>query len=169
MKDRDKLVHTMEMMKEYLEEKKQLEVEKTKSEIALNNSRAQKETANAEGQNIDNQLTASGTKHQQEMEKQQAQADGNIDLEIAKSMMAPVKPGEYKPNPDAAVGWKLSHKALQKMQDDKINRAFAAQDNMRLPNEASRLNQANNQLANQNVEPSTGNPNNINYRPNWRA
>lgn len=151
------------------EEKKQLEVEKTKSEIALNNSRAQKEIANAEGQNIDNQLTASGTKHQQDMEKQQAQADGNIDLEIAKSMMAPVKPGEYKPNPDAAVGWKLSHKALQKMQDDKINRAFAAQDNMRLPNEASRLNQANNQLANQNVEPSTGNPNNINYRPNWRA
>lgn len=151
------------------EEKKQLEVEKTKSEIALNNSRAQKETANAEGQNIDNQLTASGTKHAQDMEKQQAQADGNIDLEIAKSMMAPIKPGEYKPNPDAAVGWKLSHKALQKMQDDKINRAFAAQDSMRLPNEASRLNQANQQLANQNVDPSTGNPNNINYRPNWRA
>ena len=149
------------------EEAKQLEVEKTKSEIALNNSRAQKESANAEGQAIDNTLTANGTKHAQEMEKQQAQADGNIDLAIAKSMMDPVKPGEYKPNPDAAVGWKLSHKLLQKAADAKF--AKAAQENMRMPNEISRLNQANQQIDRQNVDPSEGNPNNINYQPNWRA
>lgn len=149
------------------EEKKQLEVEKTKSEIALNNSRAQKESANAEGQNLDNTLTANGTKHAQEMEKQQAQADGNIDLAIAKSMMSPIKPGEYKPNPDAAVGWKLSHKLLQKAADAKF--ANAAQENMRMPDEISRLNQANQQIAMQNVNPSEGDPNAINYRPNWRA
>lgn len=149
------------------EEAKQLEVEKTKSEIALNNSRAQKESANAEGQAIDNTLTANGTKHAQEMEKQQAQADGNIDLAIAKSMMDPVKPGEYKPNPDAAVGWKLSHKLLQKAADAKF--AKAAQESMRMPNELSRLNQANQQIDRQNVDPSEGNPNNINYQPNWRA
>ena len=149
------------------EEAKQLEVEKTKSEIALNNSRAQKESANAEGQAIDNTLTANGTKHAQEMEKQQAQADGNIDLAIAKSMMDPVKPGEYKPNPDAAVGWKLSHKLLQKAADAKF--AKAAQENMRMPNELSRLNQANQQIDRQNVNPSEGDPNNINYQPNWRA
>lgn len=149
------------------EEKKQLEVEKTKSEIALNNSRAQKESANAEGQSLDNTLTANGTKHAQEMEKQQAQADGNIDLAIAKSMMSPIKPGEYKPNPDAAVGWKLSHKLLQKAADAKF--ANAAQENMRMPNEISRLNQANQQIASQNLDPSEGDPNNINYRPNWRA
>lgn len=149
------------------EEAKQLEVEKTKSEIALNNSRAQKESANAEGQAIDNTLTANGTKHAQEMEKQQAQADGNIDLAIAKSMMDPVKPGEYKPNPDAAVGWKLSHKLLQKAADAKFN--TAAQESMRMPNELSRLNQANQQIDRQNVNPSEGDPNNINYQPNWRA
>jgi|GEM_PF-1393978 len=149
------------------EEKKQLENEKTKSEIALNNSRAQKESANAEGQNIDNALTVTGTKHQQEMEKQQAQAEGNMDLEIAKNMMAPVKQGEFKPNPDAAVGWKLSRKALQRAADNKFNPAN--QETMRLPNEQSRLNQANAQLANQATNPALDNPNNINYRPNWRA
>lgn len=149
------------------EEKKQLENEKTKSEIALNNSRAQKESANAEGQNIDNAMTVTGTKHQQEMEKQQAQAEGNMDLEVAKSMLAPVKQGEFKPNPDAAVGWKLSRKALQRAADNKFNPAN--QETMRLPNEQSRLNQANAQLANQATNPALDNPNNINYRPNWRA
>ncbi len=148
------------------EEKKQLENEKTKSEIALNNSRAQKESANAEGQAIDNELTANGTKHEQELEKQQAQAEGNMDLEIAKNMMAPVKQGEFKPNPDAAVGWKLSRKALQRAADNQFR---SPQESMRMPNEASRLNQANRQLANQNIDASGGNPNNINYRPNWRA
>ncbi len=149
------------------EEKKQLENEKTKSEIALNNSRAQKETANAEGQTIDNELTASGTKHEQEMEKQQAQAEGNMDLEIAKSMMAPVKQGEFKPNPDAAVGWKFGRKAMQNVADQKL--AAANQETMRMPNEHSRLNQANNQLAQQAQSPTLANPNNITYRPNWRA
>ena len=149
------------------EEKKQLENEKTKSEIALNNSRAQKESANAEGQEIDNELTATGTKHAQELEKQQAQAEGNMDLEIAKSMLSPVKQGEFKPNPDAAVGWKYGRKAMQKAADQKFNPAN--QETMRMPNEHSRLNQANAQIANQAVNPALDNPNNINYRPNWRA
>lgn len=151
------------------EQKKQLEVEKLQSEVALNNSRAQKEQANAEGQNIDNELTATGVKHEQEMERQQAQADGNMDLQIAKSMLAPIKPGEFKPNPDAAVGYKLSHRALQKAADNKIANAQRAQESMRMPNERSRLNQANQQLANQQVTPTQGDPNSINYQPNWRA
>lgn len=149
------------------EEKKQLENEKTKSEIALNNSRAQKESANAEGQEIDNELTVTGTKHQQELEKQQAQAEGNMDLEIAKNMMAPVKQGEFKPNPDAAIGYKYGRKAMQNVADHKLNPAN--QESMRLPNEQSRLNQANAQLARQAQSPTLANPNNINYQPNWRA
>ena len=149
------------------EEKKQLENEKTKSEIALNNSRAQKESANAEGQEIDNELTVTGTKHQQELEKQQAQAEGNMDLEIAKNMMAPVKQGEFKPNPDAAIGYKYGRKAMQNVADRKLNPAN--QESMRLPNEQSRLNQANAQLARQAQSPTLVNPNNINYQPNWRA
>ena len=151
------------------EQKKQLEVEKLQSEVALNNSRAQKEQANAEGQSIDNELTATGVKHEQEMERQQAQADGNMDLQIAKSMLAPIKPGEFKPNPDAAVGYKLSHRALQKAADNKIAAHTRPQESMRMPNERSRLNQASQQLADQQVDPSAGNPNNINYQPNWRA
>ncbi len=149
------------------EEKKQLENEKTKSEIALNNSRAQKESANAEGQEIDNELTVTGTKHQQELEKQQAQAEGNMDLEIAKNMMAPVKQGEFKPNPDAAIGYKYGRKAMQNVADHKLNPAN--QESMRLPNEQSRLNQANAQLTRQAQSPTLVNPNNINYQPNWRA
>lgn len=105
------------------EEKKKLEVEKLRSEVELNSSRAEKESANAQGQQIDNELTANGTKHQQEMDKQQAQAEGNMDLEIAKSMMAPVKAGEFKPNPDAAIGWKLARKAYQAAADRKIQAA----------------------------------------------
>lgn len=151
------------------EQKKQLEVEKLQSEVALNNSRAQKEQANAEGQSIDNELTATGVKHEQEMERQQAQADGNMDLQIAKSMLAPIKPGEFKPNPDAAVGYKLSHRALQRAADNKIRARQQPQESMRMPNERSRLNQANQQLANQQLDPSAGNPNDINYQPNWRA
>lgn len=151
------------------EQKKQLEVEKLQSEVALNNSRAQKEQANAEGQSIDNELTATGVKHEQEMERQQAQADGNMDLQIAKSMLAPIKPGEFKPNPDAAVGYKLSHRALQRAADNKIHARQQPQESMRMPNERSRLNQANQQLADQQLDPSAGNPNDINYQPNWRA
>jgi hypothetical protein len=40
------------------------------------------------------------------MEKQQAQAAANQDLEITKGLLKALKPGESPPNVDAALGYK---------------------------------------------------------------
>ena len=148
------------------EEKKQLELEKLKSEIQLTSSRAEKEQANAQGQQIDNALTADGTKHQQEMDKQQAQAEGNMDLEITKALLKPRKPDETKPDTEAALGWKLSKKLIQDVAKNKLSGANQVIQSSRMPNETSRLNIAKQQLVDQAVNPVNSDPNKINFLPN---
>lgn len=137
--------------------KKQLEVQKLQSEIALNNARAQNQSADAESKEVDTQQNIDGTKHHRELEKQQAQAQGNQDLEIIKGLTKSRKFGETAPNIDAAVGYNLMKGALK----DAANARLGTQDSVthRLPNESERWNQANRQLAN-----GIGS-NNINFVP----
>lgn len=86
------------------EQRKQLELQKLQSEIQLNQARAAHSQANAENTNMDTQLEASGVKHQQELQRQQAQAQGNKDLEIIKAITKPHKPDEIPADIDAAYG-----------------------------------------------------------------
>lgn len=142
------------------EQKKMLEIQKLQSEIALNTARAQNQEADAEGKQVDTQQNIDGTKHHRELEKQQAQAQGNQDLAIIKAMASPHKKDTDYPDIDGAVGYNLMKGALK----DAANARLGTQDSVthRLPNESERWNQANQQLiANGN---SLGS-NNINYVP----
>ena len=86
-----------EMMELELEAKRQ-EVKKLQSEVALNEAKAQAELLQANNE-------ASGLKHSREMEKQQAQARGNQELEVTKAITKPRKDGESRPDIEAAIGY----------------------------------------------------------------
>lgn len=83
----------------------QKEIEKIDSEIQLNISRAAKESSAADGQDIDNQNTANGTKHRQAMETLAEQGQSNQRLELMKSITKPVKEGEKKGDVEEALGF----------------------------------------------------------------
>ena len=86
-----------ELMELELEAKRQ-EVRKLQSEAALNEAKAQAEMIRANGE-------ASGLNHARELEKQQAQARGNQELEVTKAITKPRKDGESRPDIEAAIGY----------------------------------------------------------------
>ena len=89
-----------------LEEKaKELEIAKLESEVNLNNAKAAETQSKTDGNVIDNQMEITGTKHRQEMEKQQAQARANQNLEVTKALVKSRKEGEKEPNVEAAIGF----------------------------------------------------------------
>lgn len=146
------------------EEKKRLEIVKLQAEIQLAQARAQKQTADAEAKSVDTELTATGVKHNQDMERMQAQAQGNQDLEVTKAMLKPRKMDDTKPNIDGAVGFNILGGIMRKG-------AKQALDNVthRQPNELNRLSQANNQLNNQEIAPTPANSSTIDYVPPYQA
>ena len=85
--------------------KAQFEIQGTEAASNLDNAKAQALMANAQAQNIKTQLEVSGQKHRWDMEKQKAQSAGNRDLEITKSLLKTLKPGEQEPDIGAAIGW----------------------------------------------------------------
>lgn len=97
------------------EEKRQLENEKLKAEIEFLRSRAQNTAVDAQAELADMQLEVSGIKHQRNLELQQAQAQGNQDLEIIKAITKPIKENERQ-DPNAikgAIGYNLQKNALK--------------------------------------------------------
>lgn len=86
-------------------QKLQMEIKKLESDILYNQARAQKAMSEADGKDIDNYQTASGIKHSNEMDKQQAQARANQDLEITKALVKPRKEGEGLPDIEAGIGY----------------------------------------------------------------
>lgn len=93
-----------EMARLQLEEQ-QLKNEKIRSEIQLNQARAQREMSEKDLKDLDYVEQESGTKHERDMEKQQGQAQGNQNLQITKALTAARKEGESAPNIDAAIGF----------------------------------------------------------------
>lgn len=91
-----------EQLKQLEVEKAQKEVEKLDSEIQLNHARAKKEAAVADQANLDFVEQETGTKHARDMQKQQAQARGNQDLQVTKAL---AQPKEGAPDVEAAVGF----------------------------------------------------------------
>lgn len=86
-------------------ENKQLENDKLRSEIDLNKAKAKKELAQAEQADLDFIEQETGTKHARDMEKQQGQAQGNMNLEVTKALLKPKKKEESKPDVETAVGF----------------------------------------------------------------
>lgn len=98
-----------------LEEAKKLEVEKLKmeilklkSEVDRNNADAEKKLAEANLVDLDTIEQETGTKHERDLEKQRAQAQGNQDMAITKALVTPRKKADGSqtdPDIDAAIGY----------------------------------------------------------------
>lgn len=86
-------------------EKAQMEVEKLKSEIRLNDAKAEQALANKDKTDLDYVEQETGTKHARELEKQTAQSQGNQNLQVTKALTATQKEGEQRPDVEAAIGF----------------------------------------------------------------
>lgn len=80
---------------------------KAQAELLGAQAKAQESMAKSRNIEIDTAMTASGRRHAEEMEKQQAQAQGNQKLEITKALLQPQKEGEGRPDIDAGEGYRL--------------------------------------------------------------
>lgn len=99
---------------------KQAELEKTLAEIEKLRAEAGKTSAETDKTVLDHVEQETGTKHARDLEKQQAQANGNQALQVTKALTSPIKEGEKIPNINAAIGYN----ALS----DKMNDAGTVQD-----------------------------------------
>lgn len=91
-----------EQLRQLEVQKAQKEIEKLDSEITLNMARARKEESQSNKTDLDFVEQETGTAHAREMEKQQAQARGNQDLQVTKAL---TQPKEGRPDIDAAIGY----------------------------------------------------------------
>lgn len=94
-----------QMLQQLEIENKQLENEKLKSEIQLNQARAQREMALKDQADLDYVEQETGTAHEREMDKQRAQSQGNQNLQVTKALTTPQKEGEKRPDLNAAIGF----------------------------------------------------------------
>lgn len=92
-------------MAELAIEKAELENEELRSQIRLNEAKAQETLANKDKKNLDFVEQETGTTHERDMQKQQAQAQGNQDLQVTKALLTPQKEGERAPNIEAGIGY----------------------------------------------------------------
>lgn len=87
------------------EQMKQLQLQEMQAKVQKLQAEVQKISADAQQTAMDMQMEVTGAKHQQDMEKQQAQADANKELEVTKAILKPLKENEKAPNIEAAVGY----------------------------------------------------------------
>jgi hypothetical protein len=83
----------------------QAELDKVKSEIALNNAKAAEATSKKELTDLDYVEQESGTKHARDMQLLKAQSEGNQQLAVTKALATPHKKDHEKPDIDAAIGY----------------------------------------------------------------
>lgn len=86
-------------------EKAQLENDKIRSEIELNQAKAQFEASRKDKTDLDYVEQETGTTHERDMQKQRAQSQGNQNLQVTKALTTPTKEGEQKPDLNAAIGF----------------------------------------------------------------
>lgn len=94
-----------EQMKQLQLEEQMLKNEKLKAEIEFTKARANSTQADTDSTLIDNAQQLDGTKHMQDLQKQQAQARANQDLEITKALLKTRKPDETSPDIESAIGY----------------------------------------------------------------
>ena len=83
------------------------QIQKVKADADLAVAQAHKTNLEAQAIALDTQMEVDGTKHLRDLHKMQAQARGNQDLEIVKSLGKPLKEGEKRPNVDAMFGFNI--------------------------------------------------------------
>ena len=92
-------------------EKLKLENQELVSKIALNDAKAKQALAQKDKTDLDYVEQETGTTHAREIEKSQAQARGNQNLQVTKALTSPTKEGEKAPDVEAAIGFnELSEK-----------------------------------------------------------
>lgn len=124
-------------------ENKQLENDKLRSEIALNEAKAQAEMAKKEQADLDYVEQETGTAHEREMQKQRAQSQGNQNLQVTKALTTPSKEGEQKPDLGAAIGFnRISDKLNDDAPSSTIQRDELVGQPMYQPPQAPALNPA---------------------------
>ena len=94
-----------EQLKQLEMQKLQAELEKLQTEAEYNRARAKLAASQADKVDLDYVEQETGTQHERDMDKQQAQARGNQALEITKALAKSRKPEEKEPNLAAAVGF----------------------------------------------------------------
>lgn len=94
-----------EQMKQLAIQKAQLENAELESKIALNNAKAQEALVAKDKNALDLAEQGQGTKHARDLERLQAQSQGNSNLQVTKALTTPRKPGEGEPDIAAAIGF----------------------------------------------------------------
>src|SRR5690606_26195293 len=94
-----------EQIKQLEVRKLEAEVRKLESEAIRNQADAELKGANKDKTNLDYIEQETGTTHARNMQAQQAQAEGNQDLQVTKAILTPRKEGESSPNIPAAIGY----------------------------------------------------------------
>src|SRR5690606_38275235 len=87
-------------------QKAQAEAQEAAAKVRLVEAQIRKLEAETSKDQVEVANEISGRKHQQDIEKQQAQSAGNQELEITKAITRPLKPEEKAPDIEAAVGWR---------------------------------------------------------------
>lgn len=95
----------VQRMKELEIEEKEAQVEKIRSEIRLNDAKAQEALATKEQKDLDYVEQETGTKHERDKDLQRAQSQGNQNLQVTKALTQPTKEGERQPDVEAAIGF----------------------------------------------------------------
>ncbi|AIU44332.1 portal protein [Delftia phage RG-2014] len=100
-----------EKMKELEMQLKQAEVEEMLARAEKAKADARLSLARAEQADLDYVEQETGTKHARDMQRQQAQAEGNQARDITKALVTPTKEGEKAPDIEAAIGFNELSKA----------------------------------------------------------
>lgn len=93
-------------------QKLQIDGAKVQSEISLNQAKTENINAGTVAIGVETQQMASGMTHAYDLEKQQAQARANQNLEVTKALLKARKYDEVAPNVDAAIGFNALSKRL---------------------------------------------------------
>lgn len=96
-----------EKLKELEIAKLELELAEIQSSIAVNNAKAKQLSSTADKTDLDYVEQETGTKHARDMDKQQAQARANQDLQVTKALTAPKKPDTKEPAIEEAIGFNI--------------------------------------------------------------
>ena len=83
------------------------QIQKTIADADLTKAQANKANLEAQALALNTQMEVDGTKHLRDLQKMQAQARGNQDLEIVKALGKPRKFDETKPDIDAMFGFNV--------------------------------------------------------------
>lgn len=92
-------------MDNLLLQEQELKNQKIQSEVSLNMARANNYEVEASERTVGIQNDVSGISHMRSLEKQQAQARANQDLEVTKALVRSRKPDTTPPDIDAAIGY----------------------------------------------------------------